>query len=144
MPFGKAIIDATRDLVFGYVFDLAAYLALGAAGAIALERTVAYARAGGSAAILHGAFVGAAYVSAAAAFGVTDVTLATNDVETEAAYLAAGIGVFHFGDDAGAFAVLVQTDGERRLQVVGSGVIGAHRGEDFAAKIRAALRTDQP
>ena len=42
LPFGKAIIDATRDLVCAYVFDLAAYLALGAAGAVALERTIAY------------------------------------------------------------------------------------------------------
>src|SRR5690606_27503216 len=42
LPFGKAIIDATHDLVAGYVFDLEAYLIPGAAGMIALERTISY------------------------------------------------------------------------------------------------------
>ena len=31
LPFGKAIIAATRDVVCAYIFDLAAYLAVGAA-----------------------------------------------------------------------------------------------------------------
>ena len=66
LPFGKAIIDATRDLVCAYVFDLAAYLALGAAGAVALERTIAYAGTDdATVTILHAPFVGAAYVDAA-------------------------------------------------------------------------------
>src|SRR5689334_7364687 len=42
LPFGKAVIDATADLVCAYVFHLGPYLALGAAGAVALERTIAY------------------------------------------------------------------------------------------------------
>jgi hypothetical protein len=42
LPFGKAVIQGTRDLVQIYVFDLAAYLALGGAGAVALERTIRY------------------------------------------------------------------------------------------------------
>jgi hypothetical protein len=43
LPFSKAVIDATRVHVSVYCFDLARYLALGAAGAIALERAIAYA-----------------------------------------------------------------------------------------------------
>ncbi len=75
-PFGKAIIQATRDVVCAYVFDFAAYMGIGAAGAIALERTVAYAR-GDAVTILHGPFASPAYVQLMDenAFGVDAVTL---------------------------------------------------------------------
>src|SRR5512140_1136609 len=55
LPFGKAIIETTADLVCGYVFHLSAYLALGAAGAVALERSIAYTP-GHVIRILHGPF----------------------------------------------------------------------------------------
>lgn len=42
LPFLKAIVDATADLVCAYKPNLGFYLALGAAGAIALERIIAY------------------------------------------------------------------------------------------------------
>ncbi len=42
LPFNKAMIDATADLVCAYKPNLAFYLAEGAAGLIALERTIAY------------------------------------------------------------------------------------------------------
>ncbi|MER3459388.1 MAG: orotidine-5'-phosphate decarboxylase [Chloroflexota bacterium] len=42
LPFNKAMIDATADLVCAYKPNLAFYLAEGAAGLIALERTLAY------------------------------------------------------------------------------------------------------
>lgn len=42
LPFNKAMIDATADLVCAYKPNLAFYLAEGAAGMIALERTIAY------------------------------------------------------------------------------------------------------
>ncbi|MGW8318549.1 MAG: orotidine-5'-phosphate decarboxylase [Candidatus Promineifilaceae bacterium] len=42
LPFNKAIIDATIDLVCAYKPNLGFYLQWGAAGVIALERTVAY------------------------------------------------------------------------------------------------------
>src|SRR5258708_558255 len=56
LPFGKSIIDSTSDLVWGYVFHLGPYLALGAAGAKALERTIAYVP-DHLVKILHGPFV---------------------------------------------------------------------------------------
>jgi hypothetical protein len=76
LPLGKAIIDATHDLVCAYVFDLAAYLALGAAGAVALERTIAYVP-GSVVKILHGPFATGDYAQAAFedAFNVDAVTL---------------------------------------------------------------------
>lgn len=78
LPFGKAVINATSELVAAYVFDLAAYLALGAAGAVALERTIAYV-AGRAVTILHGPFVGDQYlpISDETAFNVDAVTLAS-------------------------------------------------------------------
>lgn len=42
LPFNKAVIDATADLVCAYKPNLGFYLQWGAAGIIALERTIAY------------------------------------------------------------------------------------------------------
>lgn len=42
LPFNKAIIDATAELVCAYKPNLGFYLQWGAAGVIALERTIAY------------------------------------------------------------------------------------------------------
>jgi hypothetical protein len=79
LPFGKAIIDASADLVCAYVFHLGAYLGLGAAGAIALERTLAYVPSP-IVRILHGPFASAEYVRAAFedAFSAHAVTLSTH------------------------------------------------------------------
>lgn len=60
-PFGKTIIQATHERVAAYLFDFASYLALGAAGVIALERTIAYASALQRPTILDGPFWGPAY-----------------------------------------------------------------------------------
>ncbi len=77
LPFGKAVIDATGNLVCAYVFHLAPYLALGGAGAVALERTMAYVPAR-VLKILHGPFASADYAPAVFedAFGANAVTLA--------------------------------------------------------------------
>ncbi len=55
LPYGRDLISATAGSVCGWAFDLAAYLAYGAAGVIALERTLALATGQGIT-ILHGAF----------------------------------------------------------------------------------------
>lgn len=62
LPYGKAIINAARDNACVYLFDLSAYLSLGAAGAIALERTLRYAE-GESITIVHGPFASTSYVN---------------------------------------------------------------------------------
>lgn len=76
LPFGKAVIQATQDLVCAYLFDLAGYLSIGAAGAVALERTVAYL-SGETPTILHAPFVGQAYSAMAdsTGFGVDAITV---------------------------------------------------------------------
>lgn len=78
LPFGRTIIENTQDLVCAYVFDLAGYLALGAAGARALERTIPIVP-DTIPRILHGPFVTAAYVNMAEAFAVDAVTLAAEN-----------------------------------------------------------------
>jgi hypothetical protein len=55
LPLGKALINATRDLVCGYMYELPHYLAYGAAGVIALERTINYVNRD-LIRILHGGF----------------------------------------------------------------------------------------
>lgn len=76
LPFGKQIIDATQAVVCVYIFDFASYLALGAAGTVALERTIAYARKS-HITVLHGPFATDAYsaMTDATAFGVDAITL---------------------------------------------------------------------
>jgi hypothetical protein len=87
LPYGRAIIEATNALVCGYAFHLGAYLALGAAGAIALERTLA-AVPNTAIKLLHAPFVTADYVRASYedAFNADAVTLATLDASLIAAY----------------------------------------------------------
>lgn len=156
LPFGKALIDATRDRVCAYVFDLSAYLAPGASGIVALERTIRYA--GGSAVtILHGAFVGAQYtiVLDELSLGVDAVTIA--EARDLAAYLArpdrsafvirAGYGNSDILPSAGG---IYWQDGARlqhlggngqnvSIQLLGDEVTYAGRGDDFAQAARDAI-----
>lgn len=80
LPLGKLIINATADLVCAYVFHLSAYLAIGAAGVIALERTLAYVPSG-ILKILHAPFASTEYVRAAFedALGADAVTLSSSE-----------------------------------------------------------------
>jgi hypothetical protein len=159
LPFGKAIIAATRDLVCGYMFDLAAYMALGAAGMVALERTIAYA--GGSSdviTLLHGPFSSPDFVGLMdqTAFSVDAVTL--NDElllgpftenQTKGAFLVrydeapvvipmpGNAGVYWM--DAGRLTVMTPFDETVSLRLFGEEIVYAGRGEDFAERARAAL-----
>lgn len=142
LPFGKAIIDATRDLVAAYLFDMAAYLALGATGAIALERTVAYASAGGeTATILHGAFANTDFVEAAVAFNVDAVTCMGN-VDAPP-YQDAGIGVIRL-PESGLLPVALADDSMiahgRSLALASWTVAYAGSRDDFAEQARVALQ----
>lgn len=137
LPFGKAIIAATQDLVCAYVFDLAAYLAIGAAGAVALERTIASVN-DDTVTILHGPFVGSGYIEAAEAFKTDAVTLAHE--EDEAVYKLAGVGalvVTRWSLDGSNVAA---GDSQLWLMPFGENVLYAGRGDDFAEQVRAQLR----
>lgn len=77
LPLGKAVIQATTDITCAYIFDMAAYLTLGAVGIIALERTIDYVSRD-RITILHGQFTGTDYQNLwdENAFGVDAITLA--------------------------------------------------------------------
>lgn len=142
LPFGKAIIDATRDLLCGYMFDLAAYLAIGAAGAVALERSIAYAGQA-SVNILHGPFASPDYAEAAcvAAFNADAVTV--TEYVYAAAYLHTGVGVFA-RDGVGEVGVYSQENSTLALdgvvlRLLRDDVLYAGRGDDFADAVRAVV-----
>lgn len=140
LPYGKAIIGATRDLVCAYVFDLAAYLAIGAAGAVALERTIAYARADGETiCILHAPFATDSYVQAMsdAAFAVDAVTL-TADAPAEP-YLQAGLGVYLTDTRATALLHHPANVDPVEIRLLPESLVTADRGDDFAQTLRAAV-----
>ena len=156
LPFGKAIIDATVDLVCAYIFDLAAYLSIGAAGAIALERTIAYV-AQDTLTILHGPFAGAGYtaISEEGAFPVDAVTLV--DGQHLDAYLkrpdrsafivhggnptrldAPDTGGFYW-NEAQVFTLLGSSGQILQIRMAAESVLYAGQGEDFGARARAEL-----
>jgi len=153
LPFGKAILDATRDVICVAVFDLAAYMALGGAGVVALERTIHYASAGGDLlTILHGPLASADYRAATAdsAFAVDGVTV--SDAALVTAYAAQHeAGVFYLTNAAdwagsslsfvGERATLTVVAGDLRMTIslAGDDVIYAGRDDDFAQAARAQL-----
>ncbi len=121
LPLGKLIINTTADLACAYVFHLSAYLAIGAAGVVALERTLAYVPQG-ILKVLHAPFASTDYVRATFedALGADAVTLSSADYA--APYLAqAQYGAFvphgmpippHFAAQLGTYADL---DAETRI-----------------------------
>lgn len=157
LPFGKAIISATRDLVCAYVFDLAAYLALGGAGAVALERTLAYVGAE-TIKILHGPFATPDFAAAASdnAFAVDAVTLvdeahlpAYTEQPSRGAYVLragtqpvivpfpANTGVYWH--EIGLFSLIDGAGRNLQIRLAGEHVLYAGRGDDFTERVRAAL-----
>lgn len=154
LPFGKAIIKATRDVVCGYLFDLAAYMAIGAAGVVALERTIAYA--GREVVnILHGPFASGDYsiLLDEGSLNVDAVTLKDSDFAE--AYLARpnrGVFVVRTGEadkglqkETGVWwqdaNLLTYPDKVQimRLRLVEEQSLRRGQGDDFAEQIRARL-----
>ena len=141
LPFGKVIINTSRDLLCGYMFDFADYLALGAAGAVALERTIAYV-GDEAVSILHGPLASPDYAKTADAFGVDAVTI--TDVAMADAYLREGVGVFApvgGKGDIGAYDLknrILLVHGIV-LRILSEEVLYAGRGDDFAEQVRTAV-----
>ncbi len=150
LPWSKAIIDATRDLLCAYIFDMASYLALGAAGAIALERAIAYANGSDETlTILHAPFVGSGFVAAAEAFNADAVTLVSEnsyaDADRIAQYNQAGVGVFLLEESGSLTGSIVNdwlpTGTNLKIWLVDSKIPYASSGDDFAERARAALQS---
>ncbi|MFN8529608.1 MAG: hypothetical protein U0670_13440 [Anaerolineae bacterium] len=165
LPFSKAIIDATHDRLCAYLFDLGAYLALGGAGAVALERSIAYARAQGDVlTILHGLFKTTQYleVGGPGGFNVDAATVVRSGSDNEV------ISTYSHGMNEGVIFLQDGYAGVRlppipapaeftedlskiqimspqipgfviQMHIVGDEVLYAGQRDDFEAQVRAAL-----
>lgn len=141
LPYSRTVIASTVDVAAGYVFDVAAYLALGAAGAVALERAVAVATTSDRLAVLHGPFARPEYATFASdrALGVDAATV--TDETLSAAFGAQGVAVLSPGSAGDyrfnyAAGMLVINGIEFRLAK--SDFISRFQREDFADALRAA------
>lgn len=148
LPFGKAIINASQDLVCAYSFDFAAYLSFGAAGAVALERTIAYTGQT-TITILHGLFASKQYhvLWDETAFNVDALTLASDQViESYLTRRDRGIFIQQGSTQCNYYGVLSENtllypyqNTTLKIKLVGDDVIYAKRGDDFSEQIRAKL-----
>ncbi len=153
LPFGREVIRATSSMVCGYIFDLAAYFALGAAGIIALERTIALVDHS-LIKLLHGPFYGSDYVVGAfeSGFGSDAVTL-VNDVYLDQYLREAQHGAFvvqeglprtddiHgvYWQDFHLLTYPLAEDQVVSIQVTDEKILYQSKGEDFTDYICAAL-----
>jgi hypothetical protein len=145
LPFSKAIIDATKDLICAYIFDFPAFLSTGAAGAVALERAMAYARSD-AVTILDGRFMEWGYAEAALAFNADAITMFHTPF-AELYFRLPDLGVMFVGygapyprDDLtyhpDHHIISLQ---DTKLRVTNEDFLYQARGEDFAEQIRAGL-----
>lgn len=92
LPYCRAVFAATNDLVAGYVFDLAAFLALGAAGAVALERAVALVAATPDMlSVIHGPFTRPDYAEFIGEKALRADAATVTDCGTAAGFAAYGV-----------------------------------------------------
>ena len=156
LPFAKEIINATQSMVVAYVLDLAAFLSLGAAGAIALERTVNFA-ASDNILILHGPFSSAQYagITDEQAFPCDAVTLADSQHidaylqrSDRSAFVINNRSVQHLDApdhggylwvEAAALSTIGLTGEVITLHLFGDDVVYASSGEDFMTRARETL-----
>lgn len=156
LPFGKAVINATQHMTCAYVFDFASYLALGAAGAVALERTLRYVGQE-TIKILHGPFVGGAYSAMAdkTAFDLDALTIVSSaDLHTYLQYPPYGAFLIKdreidYHDAAtqggilwvpsGVFTLLGKGGLVMKMRLTNDKVLYGGRGDDYIAQIQKAL-----
>ncbi len=148
LPFGKQVIDATQDLVAGYLFDFASYLAMGGAGVIALERTIAYVSKS-KVRILHGAFTGKDFspMADATGFDLSAITVTTLD---DVNYYTNHVPYMAFlvtGENQAmpSRGGIYRTDTSKllyqdiKLTVTTDAVLYSSKQDDFAEKIREGI-----
>jgi len=149
LPFGKLVINATRDVVCGYVFDFPAYLAIGAAGVVALERTIAYVDRA-LITIIDGQFSGAGYVHMAdeGTFN-TDALILADDKQLSAyltrpdrsAFVTYENAIMDNAHAGGIFSHMMDemTIGDIRLKIVGDEVVYADGTANFGDSLHDKL-----
>lgn len=148
LPFTKALIKATYDQVAVYIFDFASYLSIGAAGIVAMERAIAYAKMHDTLTLLHMPISGQGYTTAISreSLAVDAVTLVeTHDVDAYAAILDGGVYLYLL-TPAGTETTSVMHGQQRlihptglTLPILSESVVYAGRGESFAEDARTML-----
>jgi maltooligosyltrehalose synthase len=149
LPYSKAVIDAVRDRICVVIFDLAAYLAVGAAGAVALERAIAFARSDGTTCVVvHAPFASDAFAQSMseAAFAADAVTV--NDESVRSGFAAAHVGAYLTGQtQTGSSAVYHEAEALLRhaqmphldVRLVSQAFVRSARREDFTLVIRTEV-----
>lgn len=142
LPFGKAVINATRDHVAGYLFSFPAYLAIGAAGIVALERTIAYVQGEGRQIVildLPAATPDYAAACSDQALNADGLTVASPDL----AEAYAGAGVVPFMPSGNRLAAqrnaLFPAEELPSFMILGDEILYAGNGEDFQQQITTAV-----
>ncbi|MCA9895448.1 MAG: hypothetical protein KC615_20830 [Anaerolineae bacterium] len=139
LPYCRAVVEATSDLVCAYVLDFASFMALSAPGARSLERIIGIIGQD-TLKILHGPFVGTAFspMLERTAFDVDAVTLYRAE---DVPYYCSNAPYAAFQADTGISGQTVSFTPDLALHVTDDGVLLAGLGDDFAEQIRAALIT---
>lgn len=152
LPFSRAILDAAQLHISCVMFDVAAYLALGAAGAVALERAIAYASSRCDLlTIMHVPFATPDYAAATSALAFAPDGVTVTDAALIPAYvLRHQAGVFVMTNQQEAdFSIYDTSRGElrvfwqgahARLNVVGDDVVYTAKADDFAEAMTDSLK----
>lgn len=143
LPYSRAVLQATAERAGGYIFDLAAYLALGAAGAVALERSVALVSGEPYLTVLHGPFAAGGFAALAGRDALNMDAATVTDSQVAKAFEAQGVyGIGPFSsanaaaDGYGAGEIRL---GGVQFTVLRQSFLDQFNREDFAEAIRAAL-----
>ena len=148
LPFGKEVIQATQDLVCGYMFDMASYMAMAGAGAVALERTIRYVPKN-RISILHGPFSGDGYSPMAdvTGFGVDAITVSHTiwldhyiNHEPHAAFAMEDNPTAVIPEKGGIYHSSKLWMKDTTLRLTGNNVLYADKGVDYIDAIREALK----
>ena len=146
LPYCRTVFAATLDLVAGYIFDLAAFLALGAAGAIALERACAILAATPEAlCVVHGPFARAEYASFVGEGGLCADGATVTSADVKSAFLSEGVAALVTpspDDDIGDsldFELGRATVAGTTFRVADPGYLERFMRDNFADALRAAV-----
>jgi len=143
LPYCRAVFALTSDLVAGYVFDLAAFLALGAAGAVALERSVAMVAATPDmVSVIHGPFARSDYAEFIGEKALRADAATVTDTTTAAGFAACGVTGLLLAVDSGTDELNLDEGwaqlGGLQFRLVRQHFLDQFQREDFATVLRAA------
>jgi hypothetical protein len=149
LPYCRAVIQTTSDYVAGYIFDLAAFLALGAAGAVALERAVAIVAASPDIlSVVHGPFARPEYAVFAGDRALRADAASVTSADVAAAFSAEGVaglvsqrGAFNGGDWLDLAAGQMRLAGVE-FRIARQSFLDGFKREDFSEALRAAAVTE--